>query len=88
MNRRPKILIRDYVGRRVRTLRKMGNGYGSIPAGTECRVRGTWRSGVSIETDPCPHCGMALYISQVHRNDVALLEDPKKGLPDAESRDQ
>jgi len=76
MSKRPKILIRDYIGRRVRTRKAMQNSLGRIPAGTECRVRGTWRSGVAIETDPCPHCGMAIYISQVHRDDVLLLDEP------------
>jgi hypothetical protein len=68
--------VDDLHGRKVRTLREMSNGNYHIPAGTIVEVSGTWRSGVSLKSPACGHCGVAVYISHVHRDSVALVNEP------------
>jgi hypothetical protein len=62
-------------GLKVRTRRAMSNGWMEIPGGTVCNVTGWWRSGVSLKSPPCPHCGIKASISHVHRNDVLIVDD-------------
>jgi hypothetical protein len=62
----------DWVGRRVRTRIELRNGNVRIPAGTVMTVEGN-RSGLRLETSPCPHCGVSVYIRSVWEGDVELL---------------
>ena len=66
--------VRDMIGRKGRTLRKIRNGFGGIAKGTVVTIVSTWRSGYGIETDFCKHCGQSNYVSQVHRDGVEVLE--------------
>jgi len=70
-----KMLIRDYIGRRVKSKRSLRNGYGGMPAGTVYTVEGTWRSGFSLRAEACAHCGFRFSVSHVHRDAVELVEE-------------
>ena len=65
-------LKRDWIGRKVRTLRELRNYWGMIPAGTVCAVDDN-HSGLRLATEPCDHCGVKIYISRVPESDVELL---------------
>lgn len=67
--------LREYIGRRVLARRKLTNGFGGMPAGTIYTVTGTWRSGFSLRSDPCAHCGHFFGISRVPRAWVTLVEE-------------
>lgn len=67
------VRMRDLVGRKVKTVRAMHNGFMAIPAGTICTISGWWRSGVSLTSEPCAHCGVKVSISRVGRSDVVLV---------------
>ncbi len=69
------VLMRDLDGRKVRTRRSMKNAHIRIPAGATCTVRGSWRSGVLLEMEPCKHCGVSVFINHVHRDEVLLVDD-------------
>ncbi len=71
--------LRDVEGRYVRTLREMCNGNYKIPKGSIVRVSSHWQSGVSLESDRCKCCGVSVFISKVHRDDVELM--PKDWKP-------
>lgn len=71
--KRKKLQLRDYVGRKVRTLRELRNSLCSIPKGTVCTVTSTWRSGVMLRGEACRKCGVEVYIAQVHRDAVELV---------------
>jgi hypothetical protein len=51
--------------RRWRTVRKVQNFYGTIPAGTEVRIEGK-AGGLAIASPECKCCGVALYFRKVH----------------------
>lgn len=70
-----KLTEKQLLGREVRTLIKMQNGYGVIPEGTICKITRKFQ-GYSLTTAKCGHCGMQIRISRVHRRDVQLL--PRK----------
>jgi hypothetical protein len=85
------VKMEDLRGRTVRTRRAMSNGWMEIPAGTVCIVTGWWRSGVSLKSEPCPHCKVKASISHVHRDDVLLVDDDNaaadKRTPRADDED-
>lgn len=60
-------------GRRARTRCDLGNVYARIPAGSEGVATRTWRSGVSMEFDPCGKCGISLHLSHISRRNIDLL---------------
>ena len=69
---RPK-LKRDWVGLKVKTLRKNQHHNGSIPAGTEGIVQRNF-GGLDIEVAPCEHCGKGFFIRKVPEKDVVLIK--------------
>lgn len=56
----PPKLKREYVGRRVRTLRQFSNGWGIIQAG--------------LISDSCPCCGLQAKISGIGAADIEFVE--------------
>lgn len=74
-------------GKRVRTRRTLTNGMMQIPVGTICVVDGWWRSGVSLKSAPCSHCGIKVSISQVHRDDVIIVDDVAATPPRSDNED-
>jgi hypothetical protein len=71
------IKISELRGRRVRTRFDMSNGNTKIPAGTVLRVANTWRSGVSLESPACSSCGVSVYITKIHRDEVELVPEER-----------
>jgi len=65
-------LKRDWIGRKVRTLVELKNGYVRIPAGTVMTVTYS-RAGLSLESDPCEHCGVRASVNRVSERGVELL---------------
>jgi hypothetical protein len=57
-------LKRDRTGIRVRSTRTLKNGSYELPAGSIFTVEG-WYRGASLWTEPCPHCGVRVYITKV-----------------------
>lgn len=70
--------MNDWVGMIVETRREMRNGMLIIPAGTKCEVTYA-RSGLTLEADPCPHCGVQIRVTRVDSADVLALE--RKAMP-------
>lgn len=71
MSEIPK-LKRDWVGRRVRTRRELRSGMMQIPADTILTVESN-RSGLTLSTQPCEHCGVRIFVRRVPESDVELL---------------
>ncbi|KKN36053.1 hypothetical protein LCGC14_0777480 [marine sediment metagenome] len=77
--KKPK-LKRDWIGRRVRALRALSHGrfvdgrshHMAIPEGKILTVTHSW-NGLTLRTDPCPSCGVRLFITRVSEHDVELL---------------
>lgn len=67
-------LKRDYVGRWVRTLRQMSNGWGVIPAGTLATVRVQNNKGSDLVTEPCICCGLQAKISAISVDGIEFVE--------------
>lgn len=55
--------------RQWRTTRVLRNGNMEIPAGTDVVVTGKFK-GLALEADPCPHCGVRIFISKVDPSGV------------------
>jgi len=70
-DQRPR-LMRDWVGRTVRTRRELRSGMLAIPKGTVATVTYN-RAGLTLSTEPCGHCGVGIYITKVPLGDVDLL---------------
>lgn len=62
----------DWIGRRVRTTRPLKNGYMEIPEGTICEI-GDKFGKFRLKTEPCSHCGVAIFINGIDRYDFVLL---------------
>lgn len=86
------IKSRDLIGKYVYTSRKIANGAGYVlPEGSCVKVAGVGR-GFAVSTDPCPECGISVYIKGVTRNEVTLgaspcgasLGDRIRGMADSE----
>lgn len=67
-----RLKLEDMQGRRYRTARTMRNGNIEIPMGTEVRIVGK-RSGLSLRSEPCKCCGVAVFISRVEPSGVEEL---------------
>ena len=63
-------------GKKVKVDREIRNRAGAgVTPGTVAVITNVVRGrGLSIKTEPCPHCGMFAYITGVSRNDVTLIE--------------
>ncbi len=69
--KKPK-LKRDWVGRKVRALSALSSGRLAIPEGRILTVQRNWK-GLTLVTDPCPSCGVRIYITRVSVHSVELL---------------
>ena len=69
---------RELLGRKVRTLAPLKNGWGIIPTGTIATITRKY-SGFSLQAEPCPTCGLCVIISRVQYNRVELIPDVKTG---------
>ena len=76
--KRPR-LKRDWIGRRVRLLRKMETVGGlMLPTGLVMKLEATWRGRFKLSVvRTCKHCGVGQRssIARVRESDVELLED-------------
>lgn len=55
---------RDWIGKAVRSLRPMKNGWAELPAGTLFTIRGK-HGGFELVSEPCPCCGIKVHMSKV-----------------------
>jgi hypothetical protein len=62
----------DWIGLTVCTNRPLETRSMIVPRGTICRVTHS-RGGLTLKTDPCPHCGVAVFIIKVPEYDVTIL---------------
>lgn len=62
-------------GARVRSLRAIRNGYGTVPEGTLGTIRSKTR-GMTVDFDGCDCCGVAMSVSHLRAGDVDLVGDP------------
>lgn len=66
-----KIKIRKTSGRKVILQEAYETKGGMVAAeGTKCTIVGTTAHGYTLQTDPCPICGMQLYMRDVPRSIV------------------
>lgn len=64
---------------RVRSLRKLRNGFAEMPVGTIYKVDSAL-GGLSLSSEPCKCCGMEQFIRRVHPRDVEIVyEEPASG---------
>lgn len=64
----------DWEGMRVRTVVNLASGAQSIPVGTVAVIH-TARSGITLKTEPCEHCGVAVFIRRVSPMDVERISE-------------
>jgi len=69
--KRPK-LMRDWNGLRVKSLRRLSNGWAAMPPGTVYTVTHN-HGGLHLRSDPCPECGLEFKITKVPLNDVVIV---------------
>jgi len=67
-------LKRDYVGRQVRLVRELTNGYASLPVGTRAKVDSHNPRGSNLKSEPCEVCGVRVLISRVAPDDIEFVE--------------
>ena len=67
-------LKRDYKGMKVRSTKLLRNGRIEVPQGTVMTIL-DWYRGASVKTDPCPHCGVRVYITKVAESDMEPMEE-------------
>lgn len=71
---KPPRLKRDWVGKRVRTVRTMRNGVSALPAGAMATVE-SYSRGAILKLDRCECCGVAPYISRVPGDWFEFVEE-------------
>jgi len=65
-------LKRDYPGLRVQTLRELKTGFCSVPEGSLATIT-YCHGGANLTVDPCPSCGVKVYVRKVPLSALALL---------------
>ncbi len=55
---------KNFIGRKVKSLRPISNGLYRFPAGMTFTIEGK-QKGFALLSDPCPHCGIQAYINKV-----------------------
>lgn len=67
----------DLIGRKCRPLYPMVNGAGiGITPQTICTIRNVVKGhGLTIESEPCLHCGQYAHIAGVGREELTLVEE-------------
>jgi len=63
---------KKFLGRIVRSKIPMKNSIGILPAGSLFKITRKY-GGFSLESEPCPHCGMILRITGVSYQDIDLI---------------
>lgn len=73
----PKLKGADLIGRKCRPVRRIRNAGGEgITSATICTIKAVVRGhGITVETEPCPHCGQYARISRLARTDLELIEE-------------
>jgi hypothetical protein len=61
-----------FMGKKVRTLIQMRNGYMVIPEGTTCEITRKYQ-GFNLTSEPCKCCGVRISINRVPYRDVELI---------------
>lgn len=69
-----KYTEKEFKGRKVISLVGLRNGYCRLPAGTLFTIDGK-QGGFSLLSDPCPHCGIKVWISKVPPTDVDFVRE-------------
>ena len=74
-------LNRDWIGLRVKLVREAQNGHGVIAKGTAGTITGYTNgvNGIHFGADPCKHCGCALFITAMRREDFTILPRATSG---------
>lgn len=68
-------LKRDYVGKRVRTLREFRNGWGIVPIGSIALIDHQSPKGSTLRITSCVCCGMQPIISAIKSVDIEFVEE-------------
>lgn len=69
--------VTDWVGCTVELAREVRNGWAVATVGTRARVTYA-RGGLTLETDACKCCGLALRVTRVPPHCVRLIERPAR----------
>ncbi len=67
-----------WVGRKVINQQELSNYFLRVKPGTILTIVGK-RRGFSLETEPCPKCGVTIRIAKVQQQDLILLPDSRLG---------
>ncbi len=67
-----KTTLTQMQGLKVRSLRELANGLGSVPKGTVFEIMGK-HNGLDLRSDPCGECGLRLHINRVSYRDVDIV---------------
>jgi len=68
-----KLTERELKGKRVRLLEATYTGAMIIPKGAICTVTGKFK-GISLNSEPCPHCGVVIRVMRVQPYQVEFLD--------------
>ena len=63
----------ELIGRKVISLRSLRNGQCIMPAGSTFTIERK-QGGFHLVSDPCPHCGIRVFISKVAPQDVNFTD--------------
>lgn len=64
---------REFIGRKVKTLVELNNGWCRIAPGTIATVQRKY-NGLGLMTEPCPTCGVRIHISRVRPREVDFVD--------------
>ena len=70
----------EFKGRKVISRVPLRNGYISLPAGTTFIIEHK-QGGFELRSDPCPHCGIRVWVSKVPPGDVDFIDTEACGRP-------
>jgi len=69
-----KMLKKDWIGVRVKAVKPVSNGYGTVKAGTYGVVTSTHQGKFYVTFDLCSHCGFQLRVSGVSEGSLELVK--------------
>lgn len=67
-----KTTEREFIGRKVKSIRSMSNGLYRFPAGMTFTIKRK-QGGFELLSDPCPHCGIRATVSKVKPQAVEFM---------------
>jgi hypothetical protein len=67
-------LKRDYTLKKVRTLRELTNGWGTIPVGSIATITLQSPKGSTLKVEPCECCNLKAIISAIAPDDIEFIE--------------